>query len=121
MQEEGLPIAGETAIKDIKQVTATGHLQDGSVAQAYTPSYERLKKNLLGSANPVNWRLTNEMIDGMKYYPGSKNTGEVNVAAEDYKKAQGVSRLRPFLQKGPVMLANIKTNVLTGFKKFIHQ
>lgn len=120
MQEEGLPLAGEEALADIRTTTAGGKTSDGSVMQDYTPSYKRLKQSLVGSASPVNLRLTEEMIDGMKFYKTSTNTGEVNVAADDYKKAQGVSRLRPFLIKGPVMISNIRTRLSARLKAFIH-
>lgn len=119
MKDEGLKLAGDTAIADIRESTAKGVDPAGISYQEYSERYKKLKKRLTGAFDPVNLRLTGDMMKGLMYFRRTDHSGYVTTKAKDDYKLAGVSRLRPFLMKSNPMIAHIKQAEIDAFKAFI--
>lgn len=119
MDEIGLPAAGVIAITEIKETTAAGIDPKGSVYPGYSDPYKKLKAKIVGSASPVNLRLSEDMINSLAYFPLSINHGEVNVGAAEYLKAVGNSETRQFLIKSDMMIEKIRVDEIKKLQAYL--
>lgn len=117
-------VAAESYKVGILYTTASGHSPRGYRYRKYTKPYERYKIRKIGSADPVNlrglgWESGGGMLRSL-YWDPSKQALTLPQTDSQQKKAQGISKLRPFLVKSPALNRDAKLALTKSLDRDLH-
>jgi hypothetical protein len=108
----------------ILYTTASGNSPRGYRYRDYTSAYKRRKIRRLGSADPVNLRGEGFAAGGGMlrsiYWDKDKKALTLPQSENQQKKAQGNSRLRPFLIKSPALNRDAKIALVKSLDRELH-